>query len=81
MKGLSQILTELGDDNVGFQVLSRVVKSASRTRANKPGKVTFATEARCVNGFMDGTKEALIVWVDKAQLHAVVAAEPKDGES
>jgi hypothetical protein len=71
MKGLVQILTEIGDDNLRFQVLSRVVTSASRTRANKPGKVTFGTEASSVDGLLDGTREALIVWVDRARLQSV----------
>ncbi len=68
-----QILAEIGDDNLKFQILSQVVTHASRTRANKAGKVTFAVEAEQVNGFMDGTRQALIVWIDKARLDEVVA--------
>jgi hypothetical protein len=79
VKGLVQILTEIGDENVRFQILSSAVVQASRTRANKPGRVTFGTEASSVDGLLDGTREALIVWVDRARLQSVCSeSEPRE---
>lgn len=68
---VSRLIADIGDDNVGLQVLSKCFRSAKRGQ-RKPRRttITFSVDD-C--GFLDGTQEALIVWVPKATLNEVAA--------
>lgn len=65
---LTQLLSAIGDDNIEFQRLSTSFRELKRSLPNRVTYVSFGTPGQLVNGILDGTKEALIVWVDKARL-------------
>ena len=61
MAGLTDLIKNIGDENIDFQLLS---KCASRYKENKKHgdyEVTFITASEKVTR----GKEAIIVWIDK----------------
>lgn len=67
---LTELLSSIGDDHLEFQVLSKSTLELRRSNRGKVSRVTFGTEESAVNGVLDGTREAIIVWVDSKKLEA-----------
>jgi hypothetical protein len=68
---ISELLREIGDDNVQFQVLNNDFSSARETP--KGGQITFGTAPGNVSGMMNNQKRAFVVWMDEGQAQAAAA--------
>ena len=68
---ISELLREIGDDNIQFQVLNNDFSYANETP--KGGRITFGTAPGNVLGMMGNTKRAFVVWMDEGEAQAAAA--------
>ena len=64
-KGLSDLLREIGDNRLTYQVLNQDMTHA-QIRPDH-AKITFATDASFAGAMVRGEKRAFVVWVDEAE--------------
>ncbi len=62
MASLSELIEEIGNENVTVQTLHNSMDKADYNKGHT--KITFGTDGLSPNDLVDNKKTALIVWVD-----------------
>ncbi len=71
MKGLVEVLAEVGNDNLQYQNVKDSLVSCKLKGGRS--EITLVTDALTPNQVVDGTgKEGLIIWVDRDVLTAAL---------
>lgn len=68
---ISELLREIGDENIQFQVLNQDFSKARDTPNG--GTVTFRTAPGNVTAMMGNQKRAFVVWMDEGQAQAAAS--------
>jgi hypothetical protein len=69
MAGLTDLIAEIGDDNIEFQQLSQCMLGFKSSKKHGDCEVRFATGRDKI----DSGKEAVVIWVDKDVFHSALA--------
>ncbi len=75
---LSQLITDIGDQNISAQWLTDSLIGAQYKKKSNDTEITFATNALTVNELMKpetAEKVALILWLPKDQVDSLMAAD------
>jgi len=65
--GLSELLAEIGDENIEFQVLNNDTHSLTCRPTGSHDTITFRTAPGNANAMAAGRKRAFVVWLDEAE--------------
>lgn len=71
MASLTQLINEIGDENVTVQALHQCMESAQFNKGLTT--IKFKTDGLGATELADGQKTALIVWVDSDQYNNALA--------
>lgn len=69
MAGLTDLIAEIGDENIEFQQLSQCMTKFKSNKTHGDCEVTFATGRDKI----DSGKEAVVIWVDKELFYSSLA--------